>query len=74
MKILSFGCNNCKGFFPQKEVEVDHITPIGLKKDFEEWVIELLMGDRQVLCKRCHKKKTKKDQKELRKKRKSNGN
>jgi 5-methylcytosine-specific restriction endonuclease McrA len=65
-KFVKFKCAMCKASFPQKEIEVDHITPIGLNfESFEDWTVALIMGDRQILCKKCHKKKTKKDKKRI---------
>lgn len=53
-------CSECECYFPQKEVEVDHITPAGsLNKpeDLAGFVTRLFVGvgALRVLCKPCHK-------------------
>jgi hypothetical protein len=53
----------CKGWFPQKEVEVDHIVPVGSLLSFEDigGFVERLLCELDgfvVLCKQCHKVKT----------------
>ena len=58
-----FTCRRCKQDFPQKMVEVDHINPV-VGKGFESWdkfISNLFCGkdNLQVLCKECHKRKTK---------------
>jgi hypothetical protein len=73
-KFIKFRCAQCRKFFQKKEVEVDHIEPIGAyKDDLTEWVVALFCGERQVLCKPCHKKKSKKDKKVLKEMEKENG-
>lgn len=60
-----FLCAHCKGEFPAKQVQVDHITAIGYDKSWDEW-IEGLFCERenlQVLCKSCHSVKTKEEKK-----------
>lgn len=56
-------CAECGETFPQSNVQVDHIKPIG---DWSDWgvAIEALFCEAenlQVLCKTCHKKKTKEE-------------
>jgi 5-methylcytosine-specific restriction endonuclease McrA len=56
-------CSMCKGWFPQKEVEVDHIVPVGSLLSFEDigGFVERLLCELDgfvVLCKQCHKVKT----------------
>ena len=58
-----FQCNQCKGWFPQKEVSVDHIEPVGTLRTFEdlpEFCRRLFVGtDKlQCLCSVCHRIKT----------------
>jgi 5-methylcytosine-specific restriction endonuclease McrA len=62
-------CNCCGGQFPAKDVEVDHILPV-VDPDvgFISWdvFIERLyckMENLQLLCKECHKEKTKTERK-----------
>jgi 5-methylcytosine-specific restriction endonuclease McrA len=62
-----YQCNSCDGWFPDKQVEVDHIIPVGSLKTFDDLIpfIERLIPEDsdsfQVLCKECHKKKTAKE-------------
>jgi 5-methylcytosine-specific restriction endonuclease McrA len=63
-----FQCNICKGSFPSKDVEVDHIIPIVSSKGFTTYddFIEALFCEQdnlQTLCKECHLKKTKEEKK-----------
>lgn len=56
-------CANCKGWFKDKEIAVDHIQPAGsLKsaKDLELFIERLFVEEEglQCLCKSCHKNKT----------------
>lgn len=70
-----FKCAQCKKHYPQKEVEVDHIEPVGTLKGWDDlvpFVQKLFVGvDKlRVLCKPCHLKVTqawKEQQKELEK-------
>ena len=61
-------CAECNGLFPQKEIQVDHITPAGTLKCFEdlpEFCKKLFCGvdGLQILCKTCHSIKTKEERK-----------
>lgn len=64
---MHYECNKCKGHFPNKEVQVDHILPVVCpKKGFESWDIFITRlfcssDNLQVLCKGCHEIKTKKE-------------
>jgi len=66
-----YTCACCLQDFPGKEVEVDHILPVVSVEDgFIDWnaFIDRLfcpIENLQVLCKVCHKKKTK-DERKLR--------
>lgn len=60
-------CNACKKWYPQQEIQVDHIEPCG-GWDYDElgdWVQRLLCepDDVQKLCKPCHQKKTNEERK-----------
>lgn len=60
-------CAVCKEWFKMADVEVDHIKPCGtfLSADDYKTFIPNLFCDRsnlQVLCKACHKIKTKQEQ------------
>ena len=64
-----FRCNKCLDLFPQKEVEVNHLTPVVLTSGFDSWdgVIERLFCEKdklEVLCKPCHKLVTKEENQE----------
>lgn len=62
-----FRCASCLSEFPAKQVQVDHIKPIGFDKTWDEFIDGLFCeaDNLQVLCVDCHKVKT---QKEKRKK------
>ena len=53
------GCNTSK---PQ----ADHIKPVGLADNWDEYINYLFDGDIQILCKKCHDSKTKTDNKNIR--------
>jgi hypothetical protein len=59
-----YQCNNCKKWFPRKNVNVDHIEECGSLKTYEDivpFIQRLCVEDvskLQVLCKVCHKIKT----------------
>lgn len=58
-----YQCNNCKQWFADKEINVDHKKEVGsLKsgKDLESFVNNLFceIEGFQILCKNCHNKKT----------------
>jgi len=59
-----YQCNVCKKSFAGKDVEVDHINPIVPISGFISWdsFIDNLfckLSNLQVICKDCHKKKSK---------------
>lgn len=62
-----YKCKKCKGEFPATEIQVDHRKPVvDPKIGFVDWntYIERLFckkSNLQVLCKVCHKEKTKKE-------------
>lgn len=67
-KAKHYKCAMCGKAFPQNQVQVDHISPVVPASGFTTWdkFIERLFCEKdnlQVLCKACHKKKTKKDRK-----------
>ena len=58
-----YKCAKCRKHYPQKEVSVDHIEPVGTLRSFDdlpEFCRRLFVGTSklQLLCKRCHDKKT----------------
>ena len=60
-------CAICKGEFPAKDVQIDHISPVvDPEQGFISWdvFIERLFCDAdnmQTICKPCHKIKSKKE-------------
>ncbi len=57
-----YQCNMCKNWFSIKDIEVDHIVPVGslnCAEDLPGFVERLFceIDGLQVLCKECHKKK-----------------
>lgn len=61
-----YQCNMCKNWFPRTSVEIDHIEECGSLRSYDDIVpfIKRLtkegVDSYQVLCKPCHKIKTKK--------------
>ena len=56
-------CNVCNNWFPDKEINVDHIIPAGTLRcaqDLPGFVERLFceVDNLQVLCETCHNKKT----------------
>jgi 5-methylcytosine-specific restriction endonuclease McrA len=71
---FEYQCNQCKGWFPDKKINVDHICPAGSlnsAQDLPDFIERLFceVDNLQVLCETCHNVKTKseKDAKETRK-------
>jgi 5-methylcytosine-specific restriction endonuclease McrA len=63
-------CNECLKWFPQKEVEVDHVLPVGSLRSFDDLpgFVERLFCEIDglvVLCEQCHHVKTHGSQEEL---------
>ncbi len=59
-------CNECKQWFKQDEVQIDHINPCGSFLELTPeciggFVYRLFEGSLQKLCGECHKKKTKQE-------------
>jgi len=66
---FEYQCNSCKAWFPEKQINVDHIKPAGSlnsSKDLPGFVERLFceVDGLQVLCEKCHDKKTKTDKNE----------
>jgi 5-methylcytosine-specific restriction endonuclease McrA len=56
-------CSQCLQWFPQKQVEVDHIVPAGSLRSFEDipGFVQRLFCEADglvVLCEQCHQVKT----------------
>ncbi len=63
-----YECAECKGIFGNKEVQVDHITPCGTLKTFEDLpaFVENMFCEAegfQLMCKPCHQIKTNEERK-----------
>ena len=64
-----YQCNSCKNWFIEKKINVDHIVPAGSLNsaaDLPGFVERLFceVDHLQVLCEKCHDKKTKTDKHE----------
>ena len=60
---FEYQCNQCKNWYPDKQVNVDHIIPAGTltcSTDLPGFVERLFceVDNLQVLCSICHNKKT----------------
>jgi len=63
---FEYQCNECKRWFPEKKINVDHIKPAGslnCAADLGPFVERLFVEVEglQVLCSNCHDKKTAKE-------------
>ena len=60
-----FRCAKCGEDFVAKDVEVDHVVPIGTEKTWDQFIDGLFCeaDNLQVLCKPDHKQKTKEEKK-----------
>lgn len=63
---FEYQCAECKNWWAQKEVQVDHIHPVGSLNKYEDlprFVRRLFVGKDKlrVLCKACHQAKTNED-------------
>ena len=60
-----FLCAQCGKEHTAKNVQVDHIAPIGYDKSWDDWIDGLFCEreNLQVLCKPCHKIKTQQEKK-----------
>jgi len=60
-----YRCASCLSDFPAKQVQVDHIIPMGVGRSWDDFINELYCeaDNLQVLCKECHAKKTKLERK-----------
>ena len=71
---FEYQCNKCKKWFPDKQINVDHVLPAGElnKADDLPGFIERLFVEQsglQVLCVNCHDIKTKQEKEQLKIKR-----
>lgn len=69
-QLWEYECNHCKNWFKNDHIVVDHITPVGVLRSYEDLprVVEILFCEEdnlQVLCKNCHLEKTNAEIKEL---------
>lgn len=63
-----YKCAECLQYFPDKEINVDHITPAGTLKHYNDLpgFVERLFCEvdgLQVMCTKCHDKKTAEERK-----------
>lgn len=63
---FEYQCNQCKKWFPEKQINVDHIIPAGsltCANDLPGFVERLFteINGLQILCSNCHDAKTKKE-------------
>jgi 5-methylcytosine-specific restriction endonuclease McrA len=61
---FEYQCNQCKNWFPDKKINVDHICPAGSlnsAQDLPDFIERLFceVDNLQVLCETCHNVKTK---------------
>jgi 5-methylcytosine-specific restriction endonuclease McrA len=58
-----YRCACCGKIFRRKDIEVDHKVAVGRFVDFDTYIERLFCDSKglQVLCKGCHRTKTKKD-------------
>jgi len=68
-KRVSYKCNCCESLFSSKDIQVDHVVPLGRfvyrgLKDAHRFydLIYCDYSNLQILCKACHKVKTKEEQ------------
>ena len=64
-----YKCATCGNLFKVKEINVDHIDPIGSWVDYNNYIEKLFCGveNLQCLCKECHSTKSS-EEREKRKK------
>lgn len=65
---FEYQCKTCKNWFPEKQINVDHIVPAGslnCAEDLPGFVNRLFCEQEnlQVLCTECHNEKTKLEKK-----------
>jgi hypothetical protein len=65
-----YKCNECKNWYAEKNINVDHICPAGSLKSAQDLpgFVERLFVEiegLQILCTICHNKKTKKNKNDL---------
>lgn len=63
---FEYQCAKCNNWYPEKDVNVDHIEPVGILRnanDLPGFVERLFIESHglQVLCSTCHDEKTKKE-------------
>ena len=72
-KRFEYKCSECLGYYPNSQVEVDHIEPAGSLKDYSDLAgfVQRLYCEAdnlQVLCSTCHLAKTNSERQTRRKK------
>jgi 5-methylcytosine-specific restriction endonuclease McrA len=66
---FEYQCNECKGWYPEKQINVDHIIPAGTltcSADLSGFIERLFCEQEnlQVLCEKCHDIKTQNERNE----------
>jgi 5-methylcytosine-specific restriction endonuclease McrA len=56
----TYTCKHCKKPHRRKDIQVDHIVPVGTFIDYNTYIERLFVGPEglQVLCTNCHQLKT----------------
>lgn len=54
-----------------ERASVDHVIAVGLSNNWDEYIEMMFYGQMQAVCKQCHREKTKKDLKEMKRDTKS---
>ena len=65
---FEYKCNVCGEYFPDKEISIDHISPVGSLTSYSDLpkFVETLfceMDNLQTICNCCHQKKTNEERK-----------
>ncbi len=60
-----YQCASCKKWFKAKEIQVDHIVPVGAFTTWDEFISKLFVGTEKLqrLCLSCHLSKSKSERK-----------
>lgn len=72
---FEYPCNTCGKWFPDKNIDVDHIKPAGSLKSYSDLAgfVERLFCEEdnlQILCKPCHQEKTNQEREDGKRKQK----
>ena len=60
-----YECAHCRCYFARSHIDLDHIVPVGKSPETLEELVQAvrntITNNLQLLCKICHKRKTKED-------------